>query len=215
MVYLNENISFNIKTLKQSLTIEFQSLLDKYDNIINDDIIESLKGELEKKVNTLFSNDKFVYLNMNENHCTHKYRKGTKDGHFCGRKINTNLIDNKKDYLCCSHSKKHIPKKRKEKLIQSPTHQIEKRSDVKNNKRTKCVMSNKTTRNGGIDKNKKRTTICKNIRNNKYIQSVYTNYISNNIYKNNIYNKDGTYTKLIKEIPLLDFCISNRASRYF
>jgi hypothetical protein len=40
---------------------------------------------------------------------------------MCQKKIRTNIVDNNPDYLCCSHSKIHIPKKRsfiKESLIQ-------------------------------------------------------------------------------------------------
>lgn len=42
---------------------------------------------------------------MDDNHCVFKYTRGKKSGNFCCKKINTNLEDNKKYYLCCSHSK--------------------------------------------------------------------------------------------------------------
>ena len=40
----------------------------------------------------------------------HYYRKH--EGKFCSCKIKTNLNGNPSDYLCCSYSKLHCPKKR-------------------------------------------------------------------------------------------------------
>lgn len=50
---------------------------------------------------------------MDENYCVHKFTKGKKEGYYCSKKINTNLESGEsKDFLCCKHSKKHIPKKK-------------------------------------------------------------------------------------------------------
>jgi hypothetical protein len=59
------------------------------------------------------STEYFWYRNSCENVCTHVYKWGKKEGYMCQKKINTNLQGQKKDYLCCKHSKKHVPKKRK------------------------------------------------------------------------------------------------------
>lgn len=54
----------------------------------------------------------FWYKNCSDNVCTFIHRTGKKEGYMCHRKIRTNLVNGKKDNLCCIHSKKHIPKKR-------------------------------------------------------------------------------------------------------
>lgn len=39
-----------------------------------------------------------------------------KEGYMCHKKIKTNIEGGKQDFLCCTHSKLHIPKKRKKKI---------------------------------------------------------------------------------------------------
>lgn len=123
MVFFNENISFNVKNLKNGLTtkikcfvkdaLEFYLDIEKIEKIEKiQNSIEKVQNSIEKNVKNLFSNDHFVYLNMNNGVCSHKFKKGKKEGYFCNKKINTNLEGEKEDYLCCKHSKRHIPKKR-------------------------------------------------------------------------------------------------------
>lgn len=80
---------------------------NKYNNKINR-IKNNIIEEIRKKMNT----DYFLYRIIDDGHCTFKHNRGKNDGNFCCKKIKTNLIDDKKDYLCCTHSKKHIPKKK-------------------------------------------------------------------------------------------------------
>lgn len=82
MVCLNENISFNIKSLKTNLSLKLKTIIDDYDHILNDNIILSLKNNIEKKIKELFNNDHFIYINMNNNICTFKHKRGSKDGFF-------------------------------------------------------------------------------------------------------------------------------------
>lgn len=118
MVVLNEHISFNIKKLKLDLISNMKCFVgNALEFYISEQKIEKVQNNIEKNIRNLFSNDNFIYLNMNDNYCTHKFKKGKKDGHFCNRKINTNLEGQKQDYLCCAHSKRHIPKKRNKKIV--------------------------------------------------------------------------------------------------
>lgn len=199
MVCLNENISFNVKTLKKNLSLELKDIIDTYDNILDKKIVSSLKNKIEKKIKELFWNDHFIYLNMNPNLCVHKYKKGNNEGYLCSKKIKTNLEGQNKDYLCCLHSKKHIPKKRKEKKKNN----VEKYNPV-----TPSVKYDKKI----LLENKKQTNISnilipkENIK--KSYNTTFFNFQNNIYYKYNIINKHGFYTELIKEVPLLDFCIN-------
>ena len=50
---------------------------------------------------------------MNNNFCTHRFKRGKRKGEFCTKKTRTKLDGKKPDYLCCKHSKRHIPEKMK------------------------------------------------------------------------------------------------------
>lgn len=111
MVCLNKNISFNVNTLKLSIVSNVncfvQNALEFY---LSEDKIIKVQNKLEKQIKSLFYNDHFVYLNMNNNLCTHKFKRGKSDGFFCCKKITSN--GNKKNYVCTKHNKEHVPKKR-------------------------------------------------------------------------------------------------------
>lgn len=68
-----------------------------------------------KYVKEKITEDHFVYLNMNDNICTHKFRKGKRDGEYCCKKITIN--GNKTKYVCTKHNKDHFPNKRKIKNV--------------------------------------------------------------------------------------------------
>src|SRR5215216_6435356 len=70
---------------------------------------------IKEKTNDIKSNH-FWYVNSSSNICTHIHKRGKKEGFMCHRKINTNLNGHKPDYLCCIHSKNHIPKKKIKKV---------------------------------------------------------------------------------------------------
>ena len=90
-------------------------------------IIKKISKKINNKIKDLFSTDHFLYLSMNDDFCVHKFKKGKNEGKFCGKKIRTNLNGKKNDYLCCSHSKEHIPTKRKkiEKKSESIIQQVD------------------------------------------------------------------------------------------
>lgn len=113
MVCLNENISFNIKSLKKNLSLEIQNFMEEYEYLIKDKKITFLKEQIHKKINSLFNLDHFIYINMNENHCTYKHKRGRNEGYFCCKKIRSN--NPKKVFLCVKHDKDHVPLRRKKK----------------------------------------------------------------------------------------------------
>lgn len=111
MVCLNENISFNKINLKNNLNNEMiQHIRLNFELDLNKDMMEKIIRSVKNKFNDLFSSNHFIYLNMNNNLCTHMFRKGKKEGYFCCKKINSN--GDKHEYVCTKHNKKHIPKKK-------------------------------------------------------------------------------------------------------
>lgn len=203
MVCLNENISFNIKTLKKNLYSELKTIVDDYDHILNDKLILSLKNNIEKKIKELFHNDHFIYLNMNNNICTFKHKRGSKDGFFCTRKINTNLIDDKKDYLCCRHSKKHIPKK-KENKKNNKNDEVKNKSDIL---KSKSIIKRKNY----MEIPKKLYKNCNKINNTLSFKEISLNKYNIkkfNIYKTLLFNSEHKYKTLYKDFSLLDFFVN-------
>lgn len=119
MVCLNEVLPFNkiilrnniYNGLQEKIRLEFAMELDEK-------IIERINKNIQKNVKEMFGNNHFLYLNIDENHCVHMFKKGKKEGYYCTKRIKTNIPkDSKKDYLCCSHSKQHIPRKKNNKKI--------------------------------------------------------------------------------------------------
>lgn len=153
MVCLNENISFNIKSLKTNLSLKLKTIIDDYDHILNDNIILSLKNNIEKKIKELFNNDHFIYINMNNNICTFKHKRGSKDGFFCTRKINTNLINDEKDYLCCRHSKKHIPRKKENRKVISKNITLNAKNEHPDFKNIKKDLEKKVSSKNNLHEN--------------------------------------------------------------
>lgn len=133
MVCLNDSLLFNKKKLiynipkelNESIRLNFNIYFHNNDELKN--IFEKIYKNINDKTKDLFSSDNFIYINMDDNHCTHKFKRGKKEGYICHKKINTNLKDEKKDYLCCAHSKKHVTKKKFNKK------QKEKENIIKNN----------------------------------------------------------------------------------
>lgn len=204
MVFLNENISFNIKSLKKRLTLELQNFMEEYEHIIKDDKLNFLKDKIEEKVKSLFSNDHFVYLSMDNNLCTYKYKRGKNEGYYCCKRIRTNLPDDKKDYLCSIHSKKHIPKKKKKNK--------NKQNNEKYNEKKKEELDKSTV---SLNNVKKIDKLFNDFKENTKKDDLISNKINNQIYKykSNIYkdfilNDERIYKTLLKEFPLLDFCIN-------
>lgn len=125
MVCLNEVISFKKLKFKKNLTNEINDEIH-YNFHLNDlpqlkleseikseltmIIINNMKSLITKKINNLFSSDHFIYLNMDDNICTYKHKRGKNDGKFCCKKITKK--GNKDKYVCRIHNKEHKPEKR-------------------------------------------------------------------------------------------------------
>lgn len=94
--------------------------ISKLDEIIEDELyyIDGIKDEKKnriknniiKEMKKKFESDNFIYLILHDDHCTFKHTRGQNDGKFCCKKITEN--GDKKNYLCRTHNKNHIPQKR-------------------------------------------------------------------------------------------------------
>lgn len=118
MVCLNEHLSFNknklknnlIKELNNSIRLEFQIEIEK-----NKLLFEKIYKHNENKIKELFLSNHFLYVNMDNNLCSHMFKKGNKEGYFCQKKITKN--GDKDNYVCTKHNKNHNPMKKKKKKI--------------------------------------------------------------------------------------------------
>ena len=117
MVVLNEFLPISILSLKTHFSNKLIDILDdKLDYYIETSTVikkndkKRLFNNIVKEVKNIISSDHFLYLIMDNNYCTHKYRKGKNEGKYCAKKIRSN--NPKKVYLCCSHDKEHVPKKK-------------------------------------------------------------------------------------------------------
>jgi hypothetical protein len=160
------DISINKNTMITSIKNLMEKVMEEY--FYNEMLVKEIGNKKElmsniikEKINKTKTNY-FWYINASENTCTHIYKKGKNEGFMCQKKIKTNLVDDKADYLCCRHSKKHIPKKRKEKTIMShicATNSVKDKSlnkikFINNNKKdTKKIYKKK-------NKNNKKIFIC-------------------------------------------------------
>lgn len=202
MVCLNENISFNVKSLKNSLTFEMQNFIEGYEHIIKDNNkFIFLKNQIKKKIDSLFNFDNFIYVNMNPNLCTFKHKRGKNEGYFCCKQIRTNIIDSKKDFLCCKHSKNHIPKKRKEKKKQLNKDESL-YFNVENQEQEKLLQKENTPKYNSFSVIKEIKKVDNNFLNNKI------NIKKINVYKDLLLNDEYKYETLFKDFSLLDFCIN-------
>lgn len=114
MVCLNTYLPFNKYKLKNNIFNGLQDMMIKLEFDLNLDKIkvEKINKNIKEEINKMFNNDYFLYLTLDDEYCTHKFKKGRNEGYLCTKKINTNLNGEKKDYLCTKHSKKHVKRKR-------------------------------------------------------------------------------------------------------
>lgn len=118
MVVLNDIISFNMKKLRTNLPLDVKNFIYKsLDYYLKDGKIDEIAEKVEKYIKEKLIEDHFIYINMNNNHCTHKYKKGKKDGEYCCKKITNN--GNRHKYVCTRHNKEHVPKKRLNKKLKN------------------------------------------------------------------------------------------------
>lgn len=169
MVCLNRKLPINVFIMKKEIISILNGIVEEsleHIDFINDGKKEKIKSNIIKEFKNEIDRDFFIYRIIDEEHCIHKYRKGNKEGEFCGKKIKTTLgLDEKKDFLCCKHSKKHIPKRK--------------------TKSKKADIISKTTNNSLIINNYEKNKENNNI-NNK---------INKNIYKYNKINKMYLYNR--------------------
>lgn len=135
MVCLNKNISFRKLKLRDNLIKEVIDEFDRkfylYDGNglekidenekikLTISIASDVKKIIKNRIKDLFSDNHFLYINMNNNVCTHMFKKGKNEGYFCHKNITSN--GNKENYVCTIHNKDHIPKKRIIKDIKNTT----------------------------------------------------------------------------------------------
>lgn len=146
MVCLNEFIPFSKVYLRNNLISEMETLIDdELNSYIENYIICKIKCKIQKKLKNLFDTDSFIYKNMHENFCTHKFKRGKNEGFFCCKKIRTNIPNGKKDFLCATHSKLHISKKQKysyKDLVGKTTEIVPEKKVKKRKKVIKIMLGN-------------------------------------------------------------------------
>lgn len=165
---------------------------------------------------------------MNNRNCTYKHLRGKNEGNFCCRKINTNIEDGKEDYLCCIHSKKHIPQKRKcfknnnigdaEKITKDKSinldvgfnnNVIKNKENINNDK---YILFSKNMKKRTDDINIKKTKIINKKLNTNFLEKNIKNYnYNNNVickYGNDCHNNKCTFKHKNNELSLLDFIIN-------
>lgn len=230
MTCLNNKLQINIKQLKTIFIEEIDYIINSELYYIDEKEIDEnrkikLKNNIIKKVKNKINSDYFIYRIMDDNYCTFKHKRGKNDGKFCNKKINTNLeMGYKKDYLCCTHSKNHIPKKRK--LIKVPEVSEIKNTiepvkidikeiilDKSRNNNNNIIHDNSFNILENVDNIKNNLDLQKTKindklllkKNNFKVLKTYNNNI--NLYKKRVYNDKG-YISLIKEFNLSDFIIN-------
>jgi hypothetical protein len=121
MVILSKEILVCKLSIQKSIrNIMLEVMPEYFDKEILVEKTENKKKVMESiirnKVNDTKS-DNFWYINSSDKICTFKHKRGNNEGYMCCKKIRTNLDGEKPDYLCSTHSKEHIPKKRIKKIV--------------------------------------------------------------------------------------------------
>ena len=108
MVALNDFLPINHIQLCNNLCKEIDTFMkNEFDHFVKENIVEKNSKKINKKIKNLFLSDHFLYLNINDNFCTHKFKKGKDDRRFCCKKITKN--GDKKKYVCRKHNPNHVP----------------------------------------------------------------------------------------------------------
>lgn len=133
MVVLNSEILVNKNKMIGSIRDIMEQVLHKYfDEEMLVDNVEKKRKILQEVINEKLCRIKdkhFWHINCSEEVCTHFFKRGKKEGYMCHKKIKTNIEGDKKDFLCCTHSKLHIPKTCKKKItkpIEKKIHDVKK-----------------------------------------------------------------------------------------
>lgn len=113
MVCLNENLTINIKQMKNIFISKLDNIIEHelhYIEGINDIKKDKIKNAIIKEIKNEMNTDYFMYSIMDDKYCTYKHSRGKKEHQFCCKKITNN--GNSKKYVCTIHNKLHIPKKK-------------------------------------------------------------------------------------------------------
>jgi hypothetical protein len=187
MVVLNDFLPISILSLKTHISNNIMGILDdnldyyiETSSIIKKNDKKKLFDNILKEVKNTISSDHFLFLIMDNNYCTHKYKKGKNEGKYCAKKIRSN--NPKKVYLCCTHDKNHIPKKKK--------------------KNVENIYSTELINDNIIDKNELRDVEKVNV--NINYNSKLNNKVIDNFKLNNINDKMEINKKTNVKNPLLD-----------
>lgn len=190
MVCLNKKLPINILQMKKELFSTLNDIIDDNMDFIDDAKKEKIKNNIINDFKNEINKDFFLYKIIDEDYCTFKHKRGKNDGIYCCKKIKTNLdINQKKDYLCCTHSKLHIPKKR----------------EIKNMKNMKN-KTNLTNLPDSKDIKIPNDTITKNIYKNNKVNKIYLYSKKNKNKFNNMKTNMKTNAKVYSNfnIPTLN-----------
>lgn len=126
MVFLNKYITIDklkmkknlIKNVVDNINRKYYLYnipgLEKIDFKIKEETSMKIKNDvneiIKNTIKNLFENDNFIYINMKDDLCTYKHKKGKNEGYICCKRITKN--GNKEKYVCTIHNKKYISKKR-------------------------------------------------------------------------------------------------------
>lgn len=235
MVCFNDKLPINLDQMNREIIKKLDKIIEDQlyyldDKIISEDKKIRLKNQIIKEMKDKIKSDNFIYLIMDDNYCTYKYKRGKNERNYCSKKIRTNLEGQKKDYLCCKHSKKHIPEKRKEKINETKYDLVSPGvNDIKNNIKLKLDPDENKNEIVSREVCHMMTPNISKIKNNNNVLSLKSKIIKQNvkikeiennskdrtnIYKECVINKNYIYETLKKEYSLLDFCINKIKNKY-
>lgn len=228
MVCLNNKLPINLVQMKHIILKNLDDIIDHElyfvdDKILNDDKKNKIKNKIIRELKNKFNSDNFIYLMIDDNHCGHKIKRGKLDGNFCCKKITSN--GSKKNYVCTKHNKNHVPKKRIPKKEETKITLAKNDISINNSCQNKKVNEDNIPQKRYLDQDDQCQDKYSQIINNNIskingnvdiLKNKKINHVTQIRYKNRfILNKDGMYTKIIKEIPLLDFCVNKlKKSKY-
>lgn len=114
MVILNSAISVDYNKMKNIILKESNENIMKilndlfFNNENKDEYIKYILKNNHEKLKEIMNSNYNIYLFINNNYCVHKYKRGKREGHICGAKIEIESDD----YLCSRHNRKYESKQR-------------------------------------------------------------------------------------------------------
>lgn len=226
MVVLNKFIPVNILSLKKHISNKFIEILKHELDFVEIREKEKIFSRIIKSIESTISSDYFIYLIIDDDYCTHKYKRGKKEGCYCVKKIrNNNNI--KKNYLCSQHDPNHVPIPRKKNLSKfnplthidegyesDKTHKVEnninKELDLKNNSIDRNDRINREIKDNNKNakihiKRKKNNNNFKNKKICKYYEKGYCKYGKKCKYMHKNKSK-----KIVTQNEIIHKCLKNK-----